>query len=239
MKTIGILELRELVNARLINPKSFAGKSLILWNADYLQYGIAYRVIEECCIEYNLAHTEQQKWIKYSDMTFTTDENTNLQEFCDRKDMYGYKNSGILFNTGCFLLTETSDWLKFVNTHQNARGDISTDWPLIACAHTEGTDITEDNFAENCEIYKLYPTVDEWEKWTSSCHNEDFLRMVIAYTNGSIDNFDYWERALDCLESEYKNIEELKQTKFESFAINLSDFFPRFPADDFWNFIQK
>ena len=102
MKTIGISDFKGLVNARLDDPNAYVGKTLVLWNAAYMNYGIAYRVIEECCVEHNNANTNHQVWFKYSDMTFLTDDNTNIHGFCERSEMYGYKDQGILFNTGCF-----------------------------------------------------------------------------------------------------------------------------------------
>ena len=50
MKTIGISDFKGLVNARLDDPNAYVGKTLVLWNAAYMNYGIAYRVIEECCV---------------------------------------------------------------------------------------------------------------------------------------------------------------------------------------------
>lgn len=238
MKIIGISELKELVNERLANTESFACESLVLWNASYMRYGIAYRVIEECCIEYNKANPEKQVWLKDSDMTFASDDNTDIQAFCDRKETYGYKSSGILFNTGCFLLSENEQWLKFVNTHQNEKGGISANWALIACAQTKGTSLTEADFAKNCKICKIQPTVEEWVKWTASCHNEDFLRLVIAYNKGNIDNFDYWERALFCIEREYESLDELKQTTSEKLALCLCGSIPDFPIENFWDYIH-
>lgn len=155
MKEIGILEFKEKVNERLNNPDLFADQTLVLWNANYAQNSIAYSAIMECCVEYNLAHADQQKWLTYSDETFTTDDYTNPQVFCFRKDMRGYKDSGILFNTGCFLLEEKQTWLKFVNTHQNTKGGISANWPLIVCAQANEKGITEEDFSDNCEICKL------------------------------------------------------------------------------------
>lgn len=239
MKTIGISEFKELVNSRLVNPKSFVGKSLVLWNASYMHYGIAYRAIEECCKEYNKANPDKQVWFKFSDMDFASADYANIQECCEIKEMYGFKSRGILFNTGCWFMPEEKEhWLKFVNTHQNEKGKISADWALIACAHTEGTGITETDFAENCEIFKLHPTVDEWKKWTASCHDEDFIRLVIAYTHGNIEDFDFWERVLDGMEEDYDSIEELRCTTFKDFD-DLRGFIPGFPTENFWNFIQE
>lgn len=47
MKTIGIADFKKLVMERLANPRDYAGRSLVLWNADYNDYGIACRVIKQ------------------------------------------------------------------------------------------------------------------------------------------------------------------------------------------------
>lgn len=133
MKEIGILEFEQLVMVRLSNPRDFAGRSLVLWNADYNNYGIAYRVIKQCCESYNKVNPDDQVWFKRSDMTFYEDDYTQPETWCSsrrihwnkylKKNVYGYKNElkrcGILFNTGCYRLELQDDWLKFVNTHTN------------------------------------------------------------------------------------------------------------------------
>ena len=46
MKEIGIIDFEKLVMERLTSPRDYAGRSLVLWNADYMFYGIAQRVIK-------------------------------------------------------------------------------------------------------------------------------------------------------------------------------------------------
>ena len=41
MKEIGISDFEKLVMERLTNPRNFTGRSLVLWNAAYMDYGIA------------------------------------------------------------------------------------------------------------------------------------------------------------------------------------------------------
>ena len=239
MKTIGISDFKGLVNARLDDPNAYVGKTLVLWNAAYMNYGIAYRVIEECCVEHNNAKTNHQVWFKYSDMTFLTDDNTNIHGFCERSEMYGYKDQGILFNTGCFRLTMKEQWLNFINTNKNNKGGISSNWPLVACAQVKGTDIVENDFAENCEICKLQPTVEEWRRWTSTSENEELIRLIIEYNGGNILDFDYWERAvwaLGYLLDEHGSIYQIPQKEF---ALDLKGSIADFPVEEFWNFIHS
>lgn len=79
MKTIGIADFKKLVMERLANPRDYAGRSLVLWNADYMNYGIAYRVIEQCCERYNEENPNDQVWFRRSDMTFTIDDYTKSE----------------------------------------------------------------------------------------------------------------------------------------------------------------
>ncbi|MBS7376502.1 MAG: hypothetical protein KIG42_00710 [Paludibacteraceae bacterium] len=46
MKEIGIIDFEKLVMERLTMPRNFTERSLVLWNADYMFYGIAQRVIK-------------------------------------------------------------------------------------------------------------------------------------------------------------------------------------------------
>ena len=64
MKIIGIADFKNLVMERLANPRDYAGRSLVLWNADYMQYGIAYQVIKQCCKSYNKENPNDQVWFK-------------------------------------------------------------------------------------------------------------------------------------------------------------------------------
>ena len=79
MRTIGIADFKKLVMERLVNPRDYAGRSLVLWNADYMDYGIAYRVIEQCCERYNEENPNDQVWFRQSDMCFTDEDYTKLE----------------------------------------------------------------------------------------------------------------------------------------------------------------
>lgn len=83
MKEIGILEFELLVRARLANPKDFAGRSLVLWNADYAEHGITQRIIKQCCKRYNKENPNEQVWFKISDMTFDGDDYTQPKTWHD------------------------------------------------------------------------------------------------------------------------------------------------------------
>lgn len=237
MKKIGIAEFKEMVSARISNPNSFSGKTLVLWNSTYMQYGIAYRVIEQSCIEYNQANQTNQVWYKYIDLDFQSVNNTKVEAFCDIKDMYGYKNRGILFSTGVF--NEKNEWVNFVNTQENSKGRISSDWALIACAQIIDTGIVEEDFSERCEVCELRPTVDEWAQWNSIFYNEQVIRLVKTYNNGQIQDFNYWDRAIYAIDQLLDNYDSIYQIPLKEFETYILGAIPGFPAREFWEFIQK
>lgn len=225
MKTIGIADFKKLVMERLANPRDYAGRSLVLWNADYMNYGIAYRVIEQCCERYNEENPNDQVWFRRSDMTFTIDDYTksetirtwyvrdeNTQEYDMETKVC---RCGILFNTGCYMLYEQEEWLKFVNTHTNQNGGIFQDCAVIVCAQADqGSEdskwiLKEEQFGNNCDIYSIQPTLDEWVTWVEpDCHPE-VLKVVRAFIEkNGVGNkgirkepygFDYWQKIMDSL----------------------------------------
>ena len=109
---------------RLANPRDYGGRSLVLWNADYDKYCIAYRVINQCCEMYNKENPNDQIWFRYSDMCFASDDYTKPtcmhEEYVKNENGDGYhlhveeNRCGILFNTGCYMLFET----------EQGRGDV-------------------------------------------------------------------------------------------------------------------
>lgn len=239
MKTIGIKELKTLVKKCLSAPGEFEGKTIVLWNADHLQYGIAYRVIEQCCVEYNQKNAHRQVWHKYSDFAFKTDDNTKIKVCCTRKDMYGFKDQGVLLNTGCFLKQDLNDWLTFINTHTNGKGKLSPDWVLIACAQADTYNLTENQFADNCVIYSIQPSFEEWSGWISQYNSPEVLNPIKAYieVKNPDASFDYWQRILDALDGE--DAKPLKQMAEEEFSRVVQGSIPGFPSKELWEFIQS
>lgn len=218
MKEIGILEFEQLVMARLANPRDFAGRSLVLWNADYAEHGIAQRIIKQCCERYNKENPNEQVWFRMPDMTFDSDDytqpktwhdwyewNENTQKYNSRHEL---KRCGILFNTGDYVLSEQENWLKFVNTHTNSCGHIFQDCAVIVCAHPDlypQRILKEEQFGSNCDIYSIQPTLDEWATWVAPYCNPEILKVVLAYIekNGAGNNpqgFEYWQRIMKALD---------------------------------------
>lgn len=228
MKEIGISDFEKLVMERLANPRNFAGRSLVLWNADYMDYGIAYRVIKQCCERYNKENPNDQVWVKRSDMTFKSDDYTQPKTWHERmvwdEDFKEYvpcnelKRFGILFNTGCYKLDEQADWLKFVNTHTNNSGSVFQDCAVIVCVQSNSFGywgpsnpdfvLKEEQFGGGCDIYSIQPTIEEWAKWVEPFYDAEIIKVVRAYIdkNGVCFGFDYWMRImgkLDYLKKEY------------------------------------
>ena len=227
MKTIGIADFKKLVMERLANPRDYAGRSLVLWNADYNDYSIARRVIEQCCERYNKENPNEQVWFKMSDMTFDGDDYTqpktwhNWYEWDENVKKYEIRHElkicGILFNTGCYMLSEQENWLKFVNTHTNSNGGIHQDCAVIVCAQADQLTyfpswgskdpfiLKEEQFGDNCDIYSIQPTLDEWATWVAPYCDPEILKVVLAYIekNGIGDEpygFEYWQRIMDALD---------------------------------------
>jgi hypothetical protein len=234
MKTIGIADFKKLVMERLANPRDYADRSLVLWNADYNKYGIAYRVIKQCCEMYNKENPNDQIWFKSSDLCFTNDDYTKQtcwhEKYVKNEKDNEYhlhveeKRCGILFNTGCYMLYDKEDWLKFVNTHTNQKGGVFQDCVVIVCAQADQLTyislfgdskdsryiLKEEQFGNNCDIYSIQPTLDEWVTWVEpDCHPEIF-KVVRAYIekNGIGDEpygFEYWQRIMDSLNNLVKD----------------------------------
>ena len=228
MKTIGIADFKKLVMERLANPRDYVGRSLVLWNADYNKYGIARRVIKQCCEMYNKENPNDQIWFKVSDMTFASDDYTKPthmhEEYVKNENGEGYhlhveeNRCGILFNTGCYY--DKEKWLTFVNTHTNQNGAVFQDCAVIICAQADqlayipwGSNdkfiLKEEQFGSNCDIYSIQPTLDEWVTWIApDCHPE-ILKVVRAFIekngmgNKGVRNepygFDYWHKIMDSL----------------------------------------
>jgi len=223
MKEIGILEFEQLVMARLTSPRDYARRSLVLWNADYMDYGIAYRVIKQCCERYNKENPNDQVWFKRSDMTFYKDDYTQPKTSCVVRgkhwnrflNKYVYervelKRCGIIFNTGCYSPDDQDEWLRFVNTHTNKSGGVFQDCAVIVCAQVGGVSyfgpnnpkfiLKEEQFGECCDIYQIQPTIEEWAKWAEQFYGSEIIKVVRAYIEkngvGVIRGFDYWMRVM-------------------------------------------
>ena len=233
MKEIGISEFEQLVMERLTNPKDFVGRSLVLWNADFAEYSIVQRVIKQCCNRYNNDNPNNQVWFKLSDMQFDIDDytqsetwhdwyewNENAKEYNLRHEL---KRCGILLNTGCYMLYDQEDWLKFVNTHINRRGTVYQDCAVVVCVPQFMTQsdcygnvfgpldskyiIKEEQFAENCDVYHIQPSIEEWARWSESFYDPEIIKVVRAYIekNGVIWSFDYWLKIMDGLKELKEN----------------------------------
>lgn len=266
MKEIGIAEFDQLVMERLSNPRKFAGRSLVLWNASYMDYGIAYRVIKQCCERYNKENPNDQVWVKRSDMTFKSDDYIQPKTWHERmvwdEDFKEYvpcnelKRFGILFNTGCYMLDEQADWLKFVNTHTNQSGGVFQDCAVIVCAHTNDYDymgpsnpvfiLKEEQYGANCDIYHIQPTIEEWAKWVEPFYDTEIIKVVRAYIekNGVIWHFDYWLRIMDALErlKEYDKYKDCSLCQIPEDKVNLAvcgTATLNHPAPDFCKFIHS
>lgn len=218
MKEIGILEFEQLVMARLANPRGFAGRSLVLWNADYAEHSIAQRIIKQCCERYNKENPNEQVWFKMSDLTFDGDDYTQPKTWHDwyeldenvkkYKTRHELKRCGILFNTGDYMLSEQENWLKFVNTHTNSCGHIFQDCAVIVCAHPylyPQRILKEEQFGSNCDICSIQPTLDEWATWVAPYCDPESLKVVLAYIekNGvgnDPQGFGYWHRIMNALD---------------------------------------
>lgn len=266
MKTIGIADFKKLVMERLANPRNYAGRSLVLWNADYNEYGIAYRVIEQCCERYNEENPNDQVWFKWSDTTFNTDDYTKQTCMCEKyvrdensNEYYMHidmKRMGILFNTGCCI---SDNWLKFVNTHTNSKGGVYQDCAVIVCAQADQLTyfqycsskdskriLKEEQFGNNCDIYSIQPTIDEWAAWIAPYCHPEILKVVRAFIEkNGIGNvpygFEYWQRIM----KELNNLVEdqgcpLNQIPKRFVEINVQGLVStKSPAPEFCDFIYE
>lgn len=238
MKRIGIADFAALVKKCLANPGLYTSRTIVLWNASYMQYGIAYRIVEQCCEEHN-KNTDRQVWFKYSDYTFKTDDISDIKAYHQ-----GYKTSGILFNTGCFMKTELDDWLKLVNTHENDKGRLSSDWVLIACAQASSYGLNEEQFSDDCEIFDIQPSVEEWAEWAARYHRPEVLNPIRAFIESKAPSvsFDDWLRIMNRLEQELfaRKTKTLKQVSEKDFSLAVLSSIPGFPYyDELWTFVQS
>ena len=221
MKTIGIADFKKLVMDRLANPRDYAGRSLVLWNTDCDKKSIGRSIIKQCCKMYNKENPNDQVWFKLSDFCFTMDDYTKQtcwheeyiwNENTNEYDMHTEMNRfGILFNTGCYMLSDKDNWLKFVNTHTNQKGGVFQDCAVIVCAHEDQSGsndprwiLKEEQFGNNCDIYSIQPTFDEWATWVApDCHPEVFKVVRAFIEKNGIGNepygFDYWQKIMDSL----------------------------------------
>ena len=215
MKTIGIADFKKLVMERLANPRDYAGRSLVLWNADYNDYGIACRVIKQCCKIYNKENPNDQVWFRVSDMTFDNDDYTKQTCMCEKyvrdensNEFHMHvemKRMGVLFNTGCYMRFDQEDWFNFINIHTNSCGHVSQDCVVIVCAQANLFTFAEEQFGNNCDIYSIQPTLDEWAAWIAPYCHPEILKVVLAYIekNGvgnDPQGFEYWQRIMKALD---------------------------------------
>ncbi len=266
MKEIGIAEFEQLVMERLSNPRNYAGRSLVLWNADDEKSGIAYRVIKQCCKKYNEENPNDQVWFKMSSYAFEDEDYTQPKTlgpgkkvWCEELNDYvkpqEWKRCGILFIKGWHMRPDQDDWLRFVNTHTNHKGGVFQDCAVIVCnqvnafypiSNVSEDSLKEEQFGENCDIYHIQPTVEEWAKWAEPFCDSEILKVVCAYIekNGVVRDFDYWLRVMDGLdklkrEEEYKDcsLKQIPEKEVSSQVfgyVQMGD-----PAPDFCKFIYE
>ena len=247
---------------RLTNPRNFAGRSLVLWNADYTDHGIAYRVIKQCCERFNNENPNAQVWFKRSDFNFQNEDYTQPETWHDRmvwdEKFKEYvpccelKRCGILLNTGCYTPQHKDEWLKLINTHTNYSGGVSQDCALIVCVQADiaggfgpinpDSILKEEQFGENCDIYHIQPTIEEWAKWAEPFYDAEIFKVVHAYIekNGVIRSFDYWMRIMDSLDR-LKELEDcpLRQIPERKVSLAIKGISIEHPASDFCKFIYE
>ena len=241
---------------RIANPKDFAGRSLVLWNADYMHYGIVYRVVKQCCIKFDKENPDEQVWFKTSDFMFYNEDYTQSKALPDLNETeveYGYKRFGILLNTGCYGLQVQDEWFKFVKTHTNRCGHIFQDCAVIVCAQADDIGyfgksnpkfiLKEDQFAENCDIYSIQPTLDEWTTWVAQFCNPEVLKVVHAFIEkkGLTTSFDYWQRIMVELERHmrYEDCSLFQLPKEDVELAVFSNVSTSSPASEFCDFIYE
>lgn len=238
MVKIGIAEFEKLVKECLENPDYYASKTIVLWNAEGTPLSIAPRVIEQCCVDYNKKNSDRQVWYSWSDLNFNSDDITNIEVYCLRKDMYGSKTRGVLFNTGYCLPKELSEWLGFINSHENDKGRLSNAWVLIACAQGDLLDLNQNQFSNNCIIYSIEPTVAEWAEWAAQFYSLAVIDPIREFIEAKHPNvsFDKWMVIMNELELKLS----LKQIPEQSFLRIVKGFLPKSTIpEDLWDFIQS
>ena len=246
MKTIGIADLEKLVMERLENPSLFENKSLVLWHQRCYPGNLPELIIKNCCIRFNKLFPDNQAWYKrYSGFTFVTDNYTEIKECCHVEGMYGFKNHGILLNDGGYSPSNLmDDWKKFVNTHYNSVGHLSSQWPMIAYANDPR--LNANSFDDNCTLCKFQPSIDEWYDWLKSVYSAGILNPIVDYLRAkglSTDSYA-WEVILNdlTLETIDKKVDDLKHLTREDFEWALSGNRHHCPTaleEDLWEFIHK
>lgn len=254
VKTIGIKRFQEIVMDSLSNPLQYAGKSIVLWNSYSGPDSIEYKIVEECCVNYNNGHIDNQVWFKELLFLRQATYAITSKAFCKRKDMYGYKNMGILLDSGYISALRPSNeeithWLNFVNSQEYQGETLSSDWTLITCAQASYYSFTEEMFSKECVLYEFKPSVDEWAQWMKDKCDERDLKPIVAFikeTESSIDLF-YWGLVLEALkrelvEKEYEVLSQLSYEEFDS-CLGLDSRIHRgckdFPYDELWKYIQN
>ncbi len=251
MKEIGIADFEQLVMERLTKPRKFAGRSLVLWNADGHPHGIAQRVIGQCCEKYEKEHPNDQVWFYWSSFEFIDDDYTKTTVLKDKmvkdENHEGYhsvfekKRCGLIFNSGDYIPQEQNDWLKLVNTHRNRRGGVSPDCPMIFCA--SGNAFKEKQFGSNCDIYAIRPTEKEWIPWVKQFYSSEIFEVVCAYIEkyGANKGCQYWMLIMDELEhlKIYYSLLEKKDCSLWQIPEYKVNFKIRGMAPDFCKFIHS
>lgn len=242
MVIIGISDFKRLVSERLSNPKEYANRTLLLWNGHFIPGFFEYEMIEQCCLNYNKSHPDDQVWFTYSDFCFQDDDYSKRQAlYC--YDGIGYKPRRILCNSGCFMPNEAKQWVRFVNTRANNKGKLPEDCVLIACVPPHcSCNFQEKQFSGNCDIVCLKPSVEEWRQWMSSRCNSETLECLLSFIESKEIEPDYFllDQIISKLELILQNrgLQFVSQLSQDDFDVALLEVATKFPIHDFWEFIQ-
>ena len=167
------------------------------------------------------------------------DNNTEISECCPVKEMYGFKYHGILLNTGVFYPRNMKDdWLKFINTHDNSVGHLSSKWPLIACANDP--EIEEGGFGDNCTLCVFQPSVDEWYDWYKSVYSAEILDLMAGFikTKG-LSTVSYpWEHIMGGLAEEVADLKHPTLEGYDDAVGGMEHIFSKSLLDDLWAFLN-
>ena len=241
METIGIADFEKLVMARLENPSSFENETLVLWHQRCYPHNLPERIIEDCCVRFNQVFPGDQAWFKR--FSGPTGNYSEIKEFCPKRGMSGFKNHGILLDDGGTVLDSNIDeWLRFVNTHINSFGHLSSLWPMIAYANNPRSNT--DDFGENCTLYHFQPSIDEWYDWFKPLYPAFILDPIVDYMRAkglSTDSYA-WESILYNAKHETKHtgVEDLKQlTRNDCNEVFHDPLYPDSLVEDLWGFIHK